>query len=143
MRQVVLERKGSVGNLSSAAQGPRTLPVDLDPQGRVRSVSAHPYSEIKALSMGSYFSRRWHGEVPLGVLVWQDMLGVGTLVNLTATFLAVVAVILGAHSVLALAVHLSPLPFNVFLVGSVWRAPAGNTLVAGIAALWFCVMMVI
>ena len=42
----------------------------------------------------NYFSRRWRGQVPLAVLLWRDMLGVGTLINLTGTMLALEGTIL-------------------------------------------------
>jgi hypothetical protein len=62
--------------------------------------------------LGQYFSRRWHGQVPLAVLLWRDMLGVGTVVNLIATILALAAIIQGAHAGLAVALHLAPMPYT-------------------------------
>ena len=88
----------------------------------------------------NFFSRRWHGQIPLPVLLWRDMLGVGTLVNLTATFLALVALIQGAHFGLAVALHFAPMPYNLFLFAALWRAPNLSILAAVIAAGWLAAM---
>jgi hypothetical protein len=91
----------------------------------------------------NYFSRRWQGQVPVATLFWRDMLGVGTLINLTATSLALVAIINDIHAGFALALHLSPLPFNIFLLVTLNRAPDRNTLMMAIAVAWFVGMMLV
>lgn len=83
---------------------------------------------------GQYFSRRWHGQVPLAVLLWRDMLGVGTVVNLIATILALAAIIQGAHAGFAVALHLAPMPYNLFLFAALWRAPERNFFATALAA---------
>ena len=95
------------------------------------------------MSSGNYFSRRWHGQVPLVVLLWRDMLGVGTVINLLATLLAATVLIQGAHGGFALAIHLAPMPYNLFLVGALLRAPDRNVIAAAIAAGWFMVMTLV
>ncbi len=65
----------------------------------------------------SFFARRWRAEVPLAVLFWRDLLAVGTLVNLFASFGALVMVAQGVAGHWAVAVHLAPLPYNLFLAG--------------------------
>lgn len=90
--------------------------------------------------LGQYFSRRWYGRVPLAVLLWRDMLGVGTLVNLIATILALAAIIQGAHAGFAVALHLAPMPYNLFLFAALWRAPDRNFLTTVIAAGWLVVV---
>lgn len=42
------------------------------------------------LTLGGFFARRWRGNVPLSLLLWRDMLGVGSLVNMACTVLALV-----------------------------------------------------
>jgi hypothetical protein len=64
------------------------------------------------------------------------MVGVATLINLTATFLAFVALIEGADTGLAIALHFAPMPYNLFLFAALWRAPDLNILTAAIAAGW-------
>jgi len=93
--------------------------------------------------LGDYFARRWHGKVPLTVVIWQDMIGVGTLVNLVATLIAFASVIQGVPSVLAFALHLAPLPYNLFLCGVIWRSPDRSPFAVALAGLWFLVMLLI
>lgn len=87
-----------------------------------------------------YFSRRWRGQVPLAMLLWRDMLGVGTLVNLIATVLALAVIIQGAHAGFAVALHLATMPYNLFLFGALWRAPDRDFLTTLIAASWLVVV---
>jgi cytochrome bd-type quinol oxidase subunit 1 len=95
------------------------------------------------MSGDNYFSRRWHGQVPLPVLLWQDMLGVGTLVNLTASLLAFAALIKDAPTLVVVALQMAPLPCNVFLFGAVWRSPGRRPFARALAAVWFAVMLLI
>ncbi len=95
------------------------------------------------MSLGGYFVRRWRGEVPLRLLLWPDMLGFGTLVNLIATLSAFALVIQDAPSLLAFALHIAPLLYNVFLFAAVWRSPDRNDLAVGLAAAWFCAMLLV
>jgi hypothetical protein len=90
-----------------------------------------------------FFRRRWHGQVPLAVLLWRDMVWVGTLINLVVSFLALAALALGAHSGLAVALHFAPVPYNIFLLAAVLRLQAGNTFTTSVAVAWFIVMLVI
>ena len=95
------------------------------------------------MSTDNYFSRRWDGRVPLTALLWQDMLGVGTFVNLAASVVAFAALINEAPTVIAVVIQLAPLPFNAFLLGAVWRSPGRNPFALTLAGAWFAVMMVI
>lgn len=81
-----------------------------------------------------YFRKRWRGELPLARVFWNDMLLVGTIVNATTTLLAVLLVTAGVAKALALATFFAPLPFNVFLVVSVWRSADAATGIAALAA---------
>jgi hypothetical protein len=68
-----------------------------------------------------FFAPRWRGEVPFARLFVTDTLVIGTLVNILATAAAVL--LLGAEipDWLAVTVHFSPLPYNIFLFLAVWR----------------------
>jgi hypothetical protein len=70
----------------------------------------------------AFFVRRWRRQVPLGLLFWRDMIVVGSLLNLAAAFAGLLALGFKAHLAVATLVFFSPLPYNVFLVASVWRA---------------------
>jgi hypothetical protein len=49
------------------------------------------------------------------------MILVGTLVNLAAMGLAVLAVVLGASTATGIVIFLAPVPYSILLVASVWR----------------------
>ncbi len=57
------------------------------------------------------------------VLFWRDMVTVGTVFNLLATAVALAIALADEAIVLAAVVHFAPLPYNLFLVASVWRWP--------------------
>lgn len=92
---------------------------------------------------GNFFSRRWHGRVPVPQLLWRDIIGTGTLINLVATMLALAAVTQGAPSGLAVALHFGPLPYNLFLFGALWRSPGRNEFAVGLALVWLVLMTLI
>lgn len=71
--------------------------------------------------IADYFSRRWRGEVPLLELFWRDMVVVGSLVNVATTVVALLILAAKLPTWWALAVHLVPLPYNLFLYGSVLK----------------------
>ena len=91
----------------------------------------------------NYFSRRWRGQVPSTVLLWPDMLLVGTLVNLASTILAMAVMAQGASGWLGFMLHLLPLPYNFFLCAALWRMPDRSTVAALIAAVWLIAMTVV
>jgi hypothetical protein len=62
------------------------------------------------MSPVSFFRLRWQGQIPLAKLLWRDMVCVGTLINVVASFLALVVLALGAPTGLAVALHLAPIP---------------------------------
>ena len=85
-----------------------------------------------------YFARRWHGDVPAAVLLWRDMLAIGTVVNLAVTFAALFMLSQGMNLALAAAVHLSPAPYNFFLFAAFWRSAQRTSVTAAIATAWLC-----
>lgn len=85
---------------------------------------------------GGFFARRWRGDVPLARLFWHDMLVVGSLLNLVATFGALMLAAQGAPTALAAALHFGPLPYNLFLWLALWRHPARHPAHAVGATLW-------
>jgi hypothetical protein len=81
--------------------------------------------------------------VPAAVLLWRDMLGVGTLINLAVTFAALFMLSQGADLAIAAAVHFSPAPYNVFLVAAFWRSPQRTSITAAIAVAWLCLVTLV
>jgi hypothetical protein len=90
-----------------------------------------------------YFARRWRGEVPAPVLLWRDMLLVGTVLNLVATFTALMLIAQGVPTPWAVALHFAPVPYNVFLFAALGRAPQRTPLAMGLAAVWLAVMTLV
>ncbi|MDP3584518.1 MAG: hypothetical protein Q8R61_05295 [Thiobacillus sp.] len=98
---------------------------------------------MKSTAFGNFFARRWQGQVPLAALLWRDMLGVGTLINIVATVLALAVMVQGAHPAVAVALHFAPLPYNVFLFAAVWRSPHRDVVTGTIAAVWLAAVTLI
>ena len=89
-----------------------------------------------------FFSDRWHAKVTFRQLFWLDMLAVGSVINLFASFAALMVVALMKEPKLALVLHFSPLPYNAFLLAAVWRFPAVTPAGRLGASAWFVVMSV-
>lgn len=90
-----------------------------------------------------FFASRWHLEVELRVLLWRDMLAVGTLINLVAGFAGLIMLTQNVAALWALSVHLAPVPYNIFLLASVWRSKQCTPFVSLIAGIWFVLMLII
>lgn len=90
---------------------------------------------------GHFFSARWRGEVPWARIFWRDMLGIGTAVNLAATFVALIAAIKGAATAIVALLHFAPLPYNFFLFAALLRAPQRPPLATAVGALWLVVVL--
>ena len=86
-----------------------------------------------------FFSRRWLGEVPLAVLFWRDMIGVGSVINLAASILALIVAASGAPIGVAVALHFAPLPYNLFLYAAVSRISRESPLTRLAALAWLIV----
>ena len=88
-----------------------------------------------------YFASRWAGLVPLHLLLIRDMLILATAVNIVTTIASLVLLGADAPPVIAIAVFLLPLPYNLFIFLCVWRSAGqlggvwGNVCCV-IAALW-------
>lgn len=80
--------------------------------------------------------------MPLRRLFWRDMLGVGTLVNLAATFVSLMAAAQGAPIVLAAALHFAPMPYNLFLFAALWRLRERGSVLPFVALVWLVAMTV-
>lgn len=77
------------------------------------------------------------------MLLWRDVLFVGTLINLVAGFTAFVMLTQNAAAIWVLSVLLAPVPYNIFLLLSVWRSKQCTPLISLIATLWFAAMLII
>jgi len=106
------------------------------------NVHSNPSSSMQRRNqVAAFFLDRWRGIVPMRTLFWRDMILVGTGINLMTTVAALMALGLKAPTLVAMAVHFSPLPYNIFLFTAVWRAASRLTpSTAGVtqmcAAIW-------
>lgn len=76
------------------------------------------------------------------VLFWRDLVLVGTFINLFATVVALAIAASDGAMELAAGVHFAPLPYNVFLVASVWRL-SDSGVYRGASLAWLaCVTLV-
>jgi hypothetical protein len=90
------------------------------------SMIAERTNESAPMRPAGFFAARWRGDVPLDRLFWRDMVVVGSLINLAATAAALLLLDVKVPLATALAVHLVPLPYNIFLLLSVWRTADAN-----------------
>lgn len=93
-------------------------------------------------AVAAFLLARWRGEIPLRVALWWDMWCVGTVVNLAAALAALLLLARDAPDGLGAAVYFAPLPYNLFLLVSLWRSAArtGGPAAAAarlLAGLWF------
>lgn len=93
--------------------------------------------------MSSFFTRRWRGQVPMRTLFWRDMLGIGTAVNVLATFAGLIAASQGAATWIAVAMHFMPLPYNLFLCAAVHRMRPRSSAANLVAMGWLAVMTLV
>lgn len=77
--------------------------------------------------------------MPLSVLFWRDLLVVGSCVNLAAGFAVLMLIAKGVSLSLALLVHFSLLPYNLFLAMAVWRSPERTVITKAVAVLWLVI----
>ncbi len=68
-----------------------------------------------------YFSSRLKGEVPLYTLFWRDMMLAGSVINILSMLAAIAYLANKGNSLIGAALFLAPLPYNFFLVFSVFR----------------------
>ena len=87
--------------------------------------------------------RRWRGAVPWRRIFWRDMLVVGTLLNLLASFGALMLAAHGAPALLAVVLHFAPVPWNLYLFASLWRHPQRPDVAVIAGALWAALMTVV
>lgn len=89
--------------------------------------------------------RRLAGDVPLGEALYNDMLAVGSMVNIAIGICAFAMIAADFPIWLPIIVFLSPQPYNIILVLSVFRSASrsqgrGTDFVKVAAILWFVVM---
>jgi hypothetical protein len=92
----------------------------------------------------------WRGQLPLEVAFWHYAIYYGLIINALATTIFILLLLADAPIVLALLVHVVPLPYSVVTVFGVWRSADrqgkqdkfANFARIGVLA-WFCVWLAI
>jgi hypothetical protein len=90
-----------------------------------------------------FWGSRWHAQVPWRRLFWRDMLVVGSVINLFTGFVALMLFAQDQPMAAVLAVHVAPLPYNAFLLASLWRHPQPSAVVKWVGLGWFAGMLVV
>lgn len=93
--------------------------------------------------MKAFITQRWHNRVGWTTLFWRDLLLIGTGLNalMTGTALALLSQDVPIQWVLL--AHLLPLPYNMFIVSAIWRAPKRPLLVLGASLGWLLLFIVV
>lgn len=86
---------------------------------------------------------RWRGEASVAVVYWRDILAVGSLLNLSTGFAALMLAAQGTDIVIAAAVHFALLPYNIFLVVALWRTPQCTRTMVWTSLVWLGVVTVL
>jgi hypothetical protein len=68
--------------------------------------------------------RLWRGEESLARAFWEYAILYGTLLNIITTAGMFAAIAAALPAAVALAIHLTAVPYNVFVVVAVWRSAA-------------------
>lgn len=64
----------------------------------------------------------WRGELPLEVAYWRYAIFYGLVLNILATVAALFLVVLDVPIIVAVIVHLLPLPYMIVVMAGVWRS---------------------
>jgi len=83
-----------------------------------------------------FIGSRWRGETSLAVLYWRDILTVGSLINFSTSFVALMLAAQGVDLLIASGVHFAALPYNLFLVVALWRTPQCTEIMAWTSSIW-------
>lgn len=89
---------------------------------------------------------RLAGEVPLGEAFFFEMLLLGTMVNIAIGLCAFAMIAADLPVWIPILVFLSPQPYNIVLLMSVWRSATlsqarGSDIAKMVAVLWFVLMI--
>ncbi|MGE0096968.1 MAG: hypothetical protein AB7S86_01355 [Hydrogenophaga sp.] len=90
-----------------------------------------------------YWSVRWRGQAPWRTLFWRDMLTAGSAINLSTGFAALFLISQGQPIAWAIVVHFAPVPYNAFLLRSLWLTPGKPGWSMAVAGVWFAGMLVV
>lgn len=100
------------------------------------------------MSPTRYLRRLWCGEIPFSRVFWNDMLVVGTAVNIAALAAAMVMLSSNVPAAFGLMLHFLPVPYNLALAVGASRSaaivePGWAWVAQALATLWFIAMLLV
>ena len=98
---------------------------------------------MQAAGIRRFIEDRWTGRIDRHQVLWRDMLITGSLVNLLLTIVAMMLLARGSPVGVAVMLHFAALPYNLFLLCSIWRWSPPSVAARGLAVMWFLAMLVI
>jgi hypothetical protein len=103
---------------------------------------------VQGSRLVAFLRDRWQRRVPLARLFWRDLVFYATLLNLCTAMAALLVFTSDLPGWVGLVVFFLPLPYNLFLVASVWRTAGARTDLAAwayqlFAALWLMATLLI
>ena len=93
--------------------------------------------QLISLRLVQFFQMRWQGKVSHRHLFYWDMLGVATLINATLALISLILLAKGWNGSIWLLLHAVLIPYNVFLLASVWRHKGAPVLFRLVGTGWF------
>ena len=97
--------------------------------------------------MIAFLDARLRGAAPLGTVFWRDMFVIGTLVNVVMSAGSMIYFSQNGEMVPFLLMYFAPVPYNLFITYSVWKAShqvgGAWALAAQFLSLCWCVAFVL
>ena len=90
-----------------------------------------------------FFRERWRGKTPLPRLFWIDLLATATVLNLLFGFVSLLMLAKRVDWAWVFAVHALVIPYNAFLVVSIWRHVETPPWMRAASAVWLLVAFAI
>lgn len=90
-----------------------------------------------------YFAARWRGLIPANTLFWWDMMVVGTLINAVAALVSLILLARGVHNGIWGAFYVLLIPYNLFLLLSVWRTARESATIRSLSICWFACTLIL
>ena len=74
------------------------------------------------MTLPTSFKQLWLGQLPLPEAFWRYLITYDLILNLGATTASLTAILAGAPIILALVLHLLPVPYSLFAATGAWRS---------------------
>jgi len=100
----------------------RMRDADGTSRGKVQELT--PLFARARAAISRYFTSRMSGSAPLSVVLWRDMILIGTCIAFVSLGLILIAAINGAPTWVIVGAYVVNWPYSGFVVMAVWRAAA-------------------